>query len=269
LSAKTNKISLVPEEEYYALFRSPTVFVPEEWVRLAKGKYKGDLALVTNVDKVHRTCKAFYVPRLDLDGKTKSISRGKRKMQPQQVLFDPIVVKSAKKRVNTIDKRQNIYKYGKKTYVRGLIMEEELSFDDVVQTRVIPTYEEFYMFHKSGILDIQQYDRILSIIEAHSVKEGTKVTVILGQQQGLKGTVKELVDQSTVRIEPTAEDGANSSTVDVPIEYIKISDYEMGDWVVVVRGEKKGMKGLVVETRHGCVVIHDGKSKQTVRLNEH
>jgi len=168
-----------------------------------------------------------------------------------------------KKTITTVDEQQKIYKYGKKTYTRGLIT-DDLSFDDVIQTCVIPTYEEFFMFHKSGILDIQQYNRILRIIDAHSVKEGTKVTVIIGQQKGLKGTVKELVDQNTVHIEFTVDSGATSSTVDVPMEHIKISDYEMGDWVIVIQGDKRGVKGLVVEARDGCVIIYDGNSKQTV-----
>jgi len=81
-SARANKISLVPEEDYEALKRSPTVFIPEEWVRLAKGKYRGDLALVTEVDTANRTCKVFYVPRLDLDDKSKTISRDRRRIQP-------------------------------------------------------------------------------------------------------------------------------------------------------------------------------------------
>jgi ribosomal protein L24 len=101
-------------------------------------------------------------------------------------------------------------------------------------------------------------------IIAHTLKEGTRVTVITGQQKGLKGTVKELVDQDTVWVDFTIDDGATSLTVDIPNLYLKVSDYEIGDAVEVIRGDKLGAKGLVVEVTEGCVVIHDGKSKETV-----
>jgi transcription elongation factor SPT5 len=259
-----NNISLVPEEEYEASKRSPTAFIPEDWVRIAKGKYRGDVAFITDVNADSRTCKAYYVPRLDFDAKGKTSSRGGRRVQPQQALFDPVVVQSANKRITIVDEQQKIYKYGKKIYTRGLVTEEELSFDKVVQTRVHPTYEEFFLFHKTGILDLEQYHRTLRNIIAHTLKEGTRVTVITGQQKGLKGTVKELVDQDTVRVDFTIDDGATSLTVDIPNLYLKVSDYEIGDVVEVIQGDKLGAKGLVVEVTEGCVVIHDGKSKETV-----
>ena len=89
--------------------------------------------------------------------------------------------------------------------------------------------------------------------------------VITGQQKGLKGTVKEIVDQDTIRVEFTSTNQTTSSTVDVPNMYVKVSDYEIGDSVEVIQGDKLGVKGLVVEVTEGCVVIHNGKSKETVR----
>jgi transcription elongation factor SPT5 len=263
-SVRTYNIYLVPEEDYEALKRSPKAFIPEDWVRIATGKYRGDVAFITDVNADSRTCKAFYIPRLDFDGKGKTSSRGGRRVQPQQALFDPVVVQSANKRIRIIDEQQKIYKYGKKIYTRGLVTEDKLSFDKVVQTRVHPTYEEFIIFHKTGILDVEQYHRTLRNVIAHTLKEGTRVTVITGQQKGLKGTVKELVDQDTVRVEFTTDDQATSSSVDIPNLYVKVSDYEIGDSVEVIQGDKLGVKGLVVEVTEGYVVIHDGKSKETV-----
>ena len=146
-----------------------------------------------------------------------------------------------------------------------MVTEDALSFDKAIQTRVNPTYEEFFLFCKTGILDGEQYHRTLRNIIAHTLKEGTRVTVITGQQKGLKGTVKELVDQDTVRVEFTTDDQATVLTVDVPNLYIKVSDYEIGNSVEVIQGNKSGVKGLIVEVTEGCIVIHDGKLKETVR----
>jgi ribosomal protein L24 len=117
---------------------------------------------------------------------------------------------------------------------------------------------------KTGILDFGQYDRTLRYIEALSLKVGTKVTVTVGQQKGLQGTVKELVDQDMIRIKFPSDTQATFLDVVVPKKYLKISDYEMGDLVVVIRGDKMGVKGLVVEVTEGWVIIYDGNSKETV-----
>jgi len=61
-SVRMDKISVVPEEEYEAMKRILREFIPEDWVRIVKGKYRGDVALITDMDHDHRTCKAFYIP---------------------------------------------------------------------------------------------------------------------------------------------------------------------------------------------------------------
>jgi transcription elongation factor len=264
--ATLQNIALVPEEECEALLKEPKLFIPEDWVKFRKGKYKGDVALVTEVDADNRTCKAFYIPRLNLDGKRKSKSQGGRKLRPQQALFDPVVAQSAGEggRISVVDNLQKIYKYRNQTYASGLITEDALSLDKVIQAPATPTYEEFIIFQKTGVLDFGQYNRTLRNMEALSLKVGTKVTVVVGQQKGLQGTVKELVDQNMIRIEFPSDTQATSLDVIVPTKYVKISDYEMGDSVVVIRGDRMGVKGLVVEVKEGCIIIYDGNSKETV-----
>jgi hypothetical protein len=63
------------------------------------------LALITEVDMDNRMCKAFYIPRLNLDGKRKMKSQGRRKVWPQQALFDPIVAWSTGEggRISVVD----------------------------------------------------------------------------------------------------------------------------------------------------------------------
>jgi ribosomal protein L24 len=86
----------------------------------------------------------------------------------------------------------------------------------------------------------------------------------MGQLKGLKGTVKEVVDQDTVQIQSTTDDPASSLTVDVPNKSVKLSNYEMGDSVMVIQGDKMGVEGLVIEVTEGCVIIYDRKSKEAV-----
>jgi transcription antitermination factor NusG len=265
-SAMANRLTLVPEDEHEALKRKPKAFIPEDWVRFRKGKFIGDVALVREVDESKRTCKAFYIPRLDLDGKGKTASKGEKRIRPQQALFDPTVVRSARggARVFTVDEQQNVYKYRGHTYTHGLRTEDCLSLDSVIQTTVTPTYEELLVFQKTGIIDIGQYNSTLNKITANSLKEGMKVTVITGQQAGLKGVVKELVDQDTIRIQCGTEDPASTLTFDIQNKYVKLSDYEIGDSIKVIRGDREGVEGLVVEVIEACVVIYDGKLKETV-----
>jgi transcription elongation factor SPT5 len=223
-SAMANRLTLVPEDEHEALKRKPKAFIPEDWVRFRKGKFIGDVALVREVDESKRTCKAFYIPRLDLDGKGKTASKGEKRIRPQQALFDPTVVRSARggARVFTVDEQQNVYKYRGHTYTHGLRTEDCLSLDSVIQTTVTPTYEELLVFQKTGIIDIGQYNSTLNKITANSLKEGMKVTVITGQQAGLKGVVKELVDQDTIRIQCGTEDPASTLTFDIQNKYVKL-----------------------------------------------
>jgi transcription antitermination factor NusG len=60
--ATPRTITLVPEEECEVLMKEPKVFIPEDWVKFRKGKYKGDVALITEVDTDNQTCKVFYIP---------------------------------------------------------------------------------------------------------------------------------------------------------------------------------------------------------------
>jgi ribosomal protein L24 len=83
------------------------------------------------------------------------------------------------------------------------------------------------------------------------------VTIIAGQQKGIKGVVKERVDQNTLRVGFGTD---HSSTVDVPNQFVKVSDYEMGDTVKVIHGDGKGVEGLVVEVTEEGVILHDGKA---------
>src|SRR5215470_7947702 len=85
-------------------------------------------------------------------------------------------------------------------------------------------------FHRSGILDMALYDRTLKNIITLTLKEGIKVTVITRQQKGLKGTIKELVDQDTIRVEFSI-DNQVTSTMDLLNLYVKVSDYEVGNSV--------------------------------------
>jgi hypothetical protein len=113
------------------------------------------------------------------------------------------------------------------------LMEDAFSFDKIVQTRVYPTYKESVIFSKTGILNGEQFHKTLRNIIAHTIKEGMRVTVITGQEKGLKGTVKEVLDQDTIRMEFTTNDQA-MLTVDIPKLYVRVSDYVVGDSVKVI-----------------------------------
>jgi transcription elongation factor len=162
------------------------------------------------------------------------------------------------RKVVVVNKQEKIYKFRSKTYRRGLREDKDVKIDKFVQTTATPTYEELYDFQKTGILCIEVYGRALRDIMALSFKEGSKVTIIAGPQTGLKGVVKELVDQSTIRVE-FATDQTSFSTIDIPNQYVKVTDYKMGDLVKVTRGDRKDVVGLVVEATEEGIIIHAGK----------
>jgi hypothetical protein len=144
-----------------------------------------------------------------------------------------------------------------------LTTEDAFSFDKIIQMCVYPTYEKLVIFSKTGVLNSEQFHKTLRNIIAHTIQEGTRMTVITEQEKGLKGTVKEVLDQDTIQMEFTTN-GQATLTMDIPKSYVRVSDYVVGDSVKVLQGEKLGVKGLVVNVTEGCVIVHDGKSKETV-----
>jgi transcription elongation factor SPT5 len=266
-------IKPVPIEEYDYILRPRPQFKPMEgdWVRLAKGTYQGDLALVSDVDTETGTCTVYYMPRLDLDalrqggqGVDMSSTAESRRDRSPQAYFNPHVVMSARgeRTVQVIDVEGQVYRHKGVLYKHGLREETNVSFKKLVQTTVTPTYEELLAFHKAGMLNLDQLGRTMKTLISHSYKEGARVMVYMGEQQGLTGRIKEQVDQYSTCIE--FNNDAGYGTVVVPSKFVVAMKFDIGERVKVIHGDRMGEEGFVVEKSNEDVTILVSKTGETV-----
>ncbi|ONH65538.1 Transcription elongation factor SPT5, partial [Cyberlindnera fabianii] len=191
-----NKV-LVPVEEFPDLLRpsksSEVKVTGGSYVRIKRGKYKGDLAIVDNVEENGLEMTLQIVPRLDYKGldvdETGKRKRATSKFRPPQRLFskkdalefDPhnIVVRS-----------NNAYTYKGEDYIDGFLY-KLFKLQHLETQNVQPTLEEISRFNTgdSEDLDLTSIAQSLKNTKSLTFNAGDRVQVLQGEQKGLQGDV--------------------------------------------------------------------------------
>lgn len=281
---------LVPIKEMPQLLRvnKERKIQPGDYVRIKRGKYKGDLAKVDDVEPNGLDATAKLVPRLDyglnedanapvFDGGLKGqLSKRKRQgpnsaaKRPPQRLFSEVDAK--KKHLKYL---QSMSTLGKKhwtylgdTYINGyLIKDFKVQHLDVKDVK--PTLEDIARFNAGGQDETENLDlaSLLSnaknSIKGESFMPGEMVEVYEGEQKGVFGkAISVNADIVTVNVLDGELRGQN---VDVPVKGLR-KRFRAGDHVKVIGGTHIDEVGMVVHVKDDKVTFVSDLSMNEMTL---
>ncbi|KAH3688644.1 hypothetical protein WICPIJ_000370, partial [Wickerhamomyces pijperi] len=261
---------LVPVEEFPDLLRaarSDDVKLTEgAYVRIKRGKYKGDAAIIDSIEESGLEVTLQIIPRLDYKG-TDLDDNGKRKratstFRPPQRLFNK---KEAQQYdiANLFHKVDNTYTYRGENYIDGFLY--KLYKVQFLETQnVKPTLEEVAKFDVGddhGDLDLTSIAQSLKSSNNIVFNTGDRVQVLSGEQQGLQGDVISVANDS-VLVKPLQYKG---NDLEFPISNLR-KIFAAGDHVSIVSGKLTGNTGLVVDVKDDQVTLISDQSHKDVTV---
>ncbi|THH14442.1 hypothetical protein EW146_g5888, partial [Bondarzewia mesenterica] len=205
-------IRLVPVEErsqVYVLKTRPNSdvdFATGQWVRIRRGPYAKDLALVQEVDVKHGLLTVAVCPRIalsekpDIEAVEKSSGKRKRCCRPQPRLFNPDEIRrlygpaSVQQHDLYLVFSAAKYRYGlrfmKVAYRSAIPCKETPSNGDVLP--FLDALNQGLPFH-GGLVA-----QILTAEAQEALRHGDRVRIISGEQSGLWGTFRHAQDGTAI-----------------------------------------------------------------------
>jgi len=262
------------------------------FVRVKRGLYDSDLAIIENFDESLKKITVKIVPRLLSgtayedgldDGKeneggatkkqnyfAKLRALQKKNLRPPQKLFNPDEFDNPK----CLDRNSNLYDYNKKKYQNGLLL-MNIRISNLTIENVVPTFEEVQTFQKAELRK-ENRDYLMKLametIEESkkflkNLDKGDKVKIISGDLKGLYGHVIE-VNDNAVRVQPNVE-MYNFDNIDfLPSEIVKV--FMLGDHIEILAGKYKGLTGSVIKVDENIafIISEDNKEEMQVLVND-
>ena len=202
----SSKITLVPMAEMTHILRyetktaqSAALIQPDQWIRIKRGKYSGDLGLVVDVLDVGESIRVKLIPRL-------SIYSGQTGEKAPQKLFNPQEI-SQLDRAHPITKSRGYWVYMGESYLDGYL-EKDIKCSTVTTENVTPTIEELTLF-KTNQKDSTENLSLSQLLADKSANKsssvflaGDSVSVIEGEFMGIKGKVVCITENSLVILQP-------------------------------------------------------------------
>lgn len=264
-----SRIQMVPLEEMTDVMKvkkKSETLREGAWVRINRGKYKGDLAQVLDISEDSDSIRVRLIPRLDLI--TGSGKEGKRKAgnapRPQQRLFNP---KDIDKSDKTLSKSKGYWIWGADTFDKNGYLEKEIKRAGLIIENVSPSLEEISKFSLSDTAasDYNGISSALTEVEhktaAIDVKNrfrpGDNVCIIEGELINARGVVKS-VGRALITL--TMNDNFLG---EIQIEPAKIEHiFTVGDQIKVIRGKFAGELGMIVNVGDKVVTVFSDKTKK-------
>lgn len=226
-----------------------------DWVRVRRGMYKGDVALVLAADAESDATKIALVPRLDLS-LTKQKKKRKHGERPERALFDAEVVARSSGVVVHGNAKEG-FVYEKKSFCSGLLY---LSVSGAhMLEKVKPSRDDIKDFLVSGVVGPE------AIKPRPHLHAGDVVRIVAGPLSG-----------STLRVLDVASDDARLADIDGALAPIGVQDIlapieslrlvlSPGDSIRVMSGQEEGRDGMVLTVDDDNVTAYDATRHEEVR----
>lgn len=273
---------IVPVSEYPDLLKqvksSDVEIVPGIYIRITRGKYKGDLAIVDNLSENGLEVRCKLVPRLDY-GKNDDIDANGRKIKlkirPIPRLFNELEARMYDGDYLQPGRGPRSYVYRGEEYGEGFLFKDfKLQF---VQTKdVSPTLEELDRFQTGNTeedgLDLAAVAASLKNSKNHdggqnsTFQPGDKVEIRRGEQAK---TIGKVLNVSLNEVSITVLDSGDRQFVNqeltVPANDLR-KVFTPGDHVKVIEGKHSDETGLVIKIDGDSVVLLSDQTKEDVRV---
>merc|ERR1712137_196067 len=241
------------------------------WVRVKRGLYTGDLAMVHRVDQAKGKAWIKLVPRLDFSGDNDADNepgfkrKQRNRTKPPAVHFNRDDAIAAGKEVKPIrDDRlgENVDIMDRKKFMDGYLFKEAF-VKGLEITNVNPSVEEVKKFQRS----VSTEQIIASIERAKATKKqtiarGDNVIVLHGSLANVEARVEE-VQEDFVIATPAIE--GFKDQISVEINNIR-KLFQKGDRVQVISGTHKGETGLIVNIEEEVVTIYSHETRKTMQV---
>lgn len=273
---------LVPVREYPDLLKqvksSDVEIVPGIYVRITRGKYKGDLAIVDNLSENGLDVRCKLVPRLDY-GKNDDFDReGKRirlKVKPIPRLFNEHEARSYDAEYLQPGRGPRSFIYRGEEYQDGFLYKDfKLQF---IQTKdVHPRLEELDRFQSGNNeedgLDLAAIAASLKNQNSNesgqstNFQPGDKVEVRRGEQARTVGKVLSVAtNEVTMLVTDSGDPKFVNQLLTVPANDLR-KVFVVGDHVRIVDGKHSGETGLVIKIDNDSVVLLSDQSNEDIRV---
>ena len=277
-----NTVKIIPVKEVTQVFspdptKQPSLEV-SQFVRIKKGIYAGDLAVVLDFDDGYKRIKIKHVPRLislnrdEYDELDKEALARSKKMRPAKRFFNPEEYPEAKA-LDSKKRGAQVWAYDNKRFENGLIV-RTIWLKNLKTDNVVPTLEEVDMFKKSEVTKEGRdsiFERAKKTIEeskkfVRNLEKGDKVRIVQGDLKGLKGVVTE-VTEGQVKVLPDL-DMVNEPVLYMPNEIVKI--FNVGDHVQILSGKYRGISGNIIKVDENVahIISEDNKEEMQVLIND-
>lgn len=261
---------------------------PGGWAEIKRGKYKGDLAQIDDVDPNGLDVSLRIVPRLDYglnedvnappldEGSQGQVSKRKRQgkggaKRPPQRLFSDVDAKKKHfkflKSNSSLGKRH--WEYMGDTYINGYLI-KDFKVAHLNTDNINPQVEDYAKFTAGGQDETDSLDlssllaNSKSNVTGESFMPGEMVEVYEGEQQGVYGkTVSVNADIVTMHITNGDLQGQN---IDVPVKSLR-KRFRAGDHVKVI-GNSRYMDevGMVLHVKDDKVTFMSDLGMQEITL---
>lgn len=277
-----NQRIIVPVSEYPDLLKqvksSDVEIVPGIYVRITRGKYKADLAIVDNLSENGLEVRCKLVPRLDYGKNDDFTSDGKRiklKARPIPRLFSEQEARTYDSEYLQPGRGPRSFVYRGDEYHEGFLFKDfKLQF---LQTKdVYPKLEELDRFQSGGTdedgMDLAAVAASLKSSKnqegglSSAFQPGDNVEIRRGEQAKTMGKVAS-VSLNEVGIIVT--DAGDKQLVNQELT-VTASDlrkvFTLGDHVKVIEGKHTDQTGLVIKIDGDSVVFLSDQTKEDVRV---
>lgn len=276
----TQNMILVPIKEYPDLLRvnksKEQELTPGTYVRIKRGKYQGDLAVVENLSESGLEARLKIVPRLDygkaaqlfaqanMDSKRKRPAYNSAKNRPPPRLFSENDAIQHDQR-NLQRRGPKSFFYQNEEYDNGyLIKDYKLTY--LLTENVRPTLEEIGRFNNAiedGI-DLNQLSVTMKNERGNATfQNGDHVEIASGEQAGVQGRV--ISTQGEIVTITTTTGVLKGQSMDVPSGNLR-KKFTVGAHVRVVTGNYSGDTGMVVHVSKDSVVILSDLSRKELTV---
>jgi transcription elongation factor SPT5 len=247
-------IKLIPAKEVHS------VFIPDpnndcsvkirDFVRIKRGLYKGDLAMVEKIDDDSNAVILKIVPRLGSNGTEVNEANLKNKVSPLPRLFNPDEYTEAKL-LEKLHINKRIYMLKNQRFENGFLL-KKFDFSHFDTQNLLPTFEEVKIFQdaeSNPALREQILKNLSSAMDQNrkihkNISKEDDVRVISGDLIGLVGKVLEIAE-GAIKVDFSSTAGMNEPFTFHPSEVVKL--FQVGDQVEILAGRHKGLSATVIK----------------------
>lgn len=241
------------------------------YVRIKRGIYKNDLAVIDQISQNNLEALLKIVPRLDYgkndeidpDTNQRKAKRATFASRPPPQLFNPTMALRLDQ-ANLFKRDDRHFTYRKEDYVDGYLFKSfKIQYLDT--KNIQPTVEELSRFgSKEGDVDLAAIAQTMKKAQASKAmfQPGDRVEVLTGEQRGSRG----VVTRSSKNVISVKLSGFSDKSLEFPIASLR-KIFELGDHVTVIAGEHEGNAGLVLLVQNGQVTFVSDQTRENLTIS--